>query len=363
MSDHAQLEPLGEHLRTWCMEAFPERERLRIAGFRRPTGTGVSGSVLFVTVTWELGGEKHVEDLVARLPSGFLNGQGDHGLSIGGQARLMTLLRSENLPVPRVLHVGTGGSHVRIPFLVMECLPGRPAADVPPYTVTGWVARASPRQRRELELRAFALLARLHRIALPGPPATPPELPASDPLCDLERISVDALVEFAQRAPKGTSLHPLNPSLRPVLVDWLEANPPDGRFEPSINWGDARLGNYLFDMTGVPTGMLDWEMAFLGPSECDVAWFLFLRRLFLALATEFRRAPLGGFADRTELLDMHAGIVGRPVRNLEWFEGLAALKFLFLMHRVVDRLESFGTEGPSAVRSAVEHVTLEIVGR
>ena len=43
----------------------------------------------------------------------------------------------------------------------------------------------------------------------------------------------------------------------------------------ALNWGDARLPNLIFRDDRV-AAVLDWEMAFLGDPEADLAWWLFL---------------------------------------------------------------------------------------
>ena len=48
--------------------------------------------------------------------------------------------------------------------------------------------------------------------------------------------------------------------------------------EPTVLcWGDARIGNIIFDGTK-PAAVLDWEMVTLGSPEMDLAWSIFLDR-------------------------------------------------------------------------------------
>ena len=51
-------------------------------------------------------------------------------------------------------------------------------------------------------------------------------------------------------------------------------NKPSGEPEVLV-WGDARIGNMIFDGTK-PAAVLDWEMVLLGSPEKDVGWAIFL---------------------------------------------------------------------------------------
>ena len=44
-------------------------------------------------------------------------------------------------------------------------------------------------------------------------------------------------------------------------------------------WGDARIGNVLY-RDFEPVGVLDWEMAAIGPRELDVSWMVFAHQVF-----------------------------------------------------------------------------------
>ena len=50
--------------------------------------------------------------------------------------------------------------------------------------------------------------------------------------------------------------------------------------------GRRAFGNTLYqDFT--PVGVLDWEMATVGPREVDLAWMLFLHKFFDDMAERF----------------------------------------------------------------------------
>ena len=54
---------------------------------------------------------------------------------------------------------------------------------------------------------------------------------------------------------------------------WLAENKPNS--EPlGLVWGDAKLGNILFDSAGQAQAVLDWEMVTLGNPVRDLAYSL-----------------------------------------------------------------------------------------
>src|SRR3989304_3134600 len=63
------------------------------------------------------------------------------------------------------------------------------------------------------------------------------------------------------------------PTLRAAL-DWLNEHD-YARNRLALCWGDSRLPNVIY-RDGRVVGVLDWEMAFLGDPEADLAWWLFM---------------------------------------------------------------------------------------
>ncbi len=122
---------------------------------------------------------------------------------------------------------------------------------------------------------------------------------------------------------------------------WLEAHWPDER-ETVLNWGDARVGNILYrDFT--PVAVLDWEMATMGPREVDVAWMIFLHDFFDDMAVRFGLAGMKDFMQRDSIMAEYEELSGQPVRNLEWFEVFAALRFAIVSVRTSTRGIAYGT--------------------
>ncbi|QRY62345.1 phosphotransferase [Gordonia sp. PDNC005] len=58
-------------------------------------------------------------------------------------------------------------------------------------------------------------------------------------------------------------------------LKWLKGNLYEPE-HPTLVWGEARMPNILYTPQLSVAGVLDWEMAYLGHHEADLAWLLFL---------------------------------------------------------------------------------------
>ena len=92
-----------------------------------------------------------------------------------------------------------------------------------------------------------------------------------------------------------------------------------------------------------PVAVLDWEMATIGPPEVDIAWMIFLHRFFQDLAARFEMPGLPDFMDRAEIIATYEELTGPPVRDLEWFEVYAALRFAIVSIRTSTRGIAYGS--------------------
>src|SRR5690606_32188017 len=105
-------------------------------------------------------------------------------------------------------------------------------------------------------------------------------------------------------------------------LDWLEAHRPAD--EPTVLcWGDARIGNIIFDGTR-PAAVLDWEMVTLGSPEMDLAWSIFLDRHH---SEGIGTARLEGFPGYDETVARYEALTGHRVRRLHYYLVLAGMRF------------------------------------
>src|SRR6266542_1372452 len=95
------------------------------------------------------------------------------------------------------------------------------------------------------------------------------------------------------------------PLLEAALAYLRREKPGD---EPvGLCWGDARLGNQVFD-GGRCVAVLDWEMASLGNPVSDLAWWIALDRCFSEGVGAER---LAGFPERAATIARWEALTGR----------------------------------------------------
>ncbi len=113
-----------------------------------------------------------------------------------------------------------------------------------------------------------------------------------------------------------------------------------------LNWGDSRPGNILY-RDFEPVGVLDWEMATIGPPEVDVAWVTFFQRFFAALAEQYGLPPVPPMFDQQDVVETYERLSGGALDRLEWYEAFAGLRFGIILARMSLRSIAFGVQQES----------------
>lgn len=206
--------------------------------------------------------------------------------------------------------------------------------DVMPYTYEGsWPHAASDGEREHLEAATIALPARLHD-QVPAAEAAFLTLPGEgDPL----RRHVTAQRAYYTWVTDGLARSPLIED----AFDRLERLWPREPGEPVLNWGDARIGNIVYDGFE-PVAVLDWEMAALAPREVDLGRTICLHRFFQDLATGSGQRGLPGLLRRDRVEARYARLTGHTPRDMEFHTLYAALRHAIVMLRVAYRQAYFG---------------------
>lgn len=247
------------------------------------------------------------------------------------QVMVMNRLRATPITVPTVCWLDRENADLGTPYYVMEQLPTIGAtSDVPSYHSQGLYFEATPEQRARMWWGCVQAIAdvhaldwrtlRLDKLLMPQRGARP-----------LEQV-VTYCEELLTWWPE---------SRRPELIDavkWLR----DNIYEPehlTLCWGDSRLSNVLYGPDYEVTGVLDWELAYIGDHEADLAWLLFVDWA----STEYQGVPsLDGTPSREETVDRYERLSGRTVRNLRYNEVLAAVELGIPVSRLETRLRNQG---------------------
>jgi aminoglycoside phosphotransferase (APT) family kinase protein len=265
------------------------------------------------------------------------------------QHRCLQLVAAKSdVPVPDAPWLELDETPLGSPFFIMRRVEGVVPADMPPYPFGGWVADAAPDDRARMQRSAIGVLARLHDIDVSGPDAAFLDRPqwGATPLEQHLRY---------QRWYYDWAREGIDYPLIESAFAWLEARRPVDEGEPVLNWGDARIGNMLFRRFE-PVAVLDWEMASLGAPEVDLAWMIFMHRFFHDMATRYGMPGLPDLLEPKAAVRDYEEQSGRSVRDLEFYEMFAALRFAIVSLRTSARAIAYGQmEAPVDREDLVMH--------
>lgn len=319
------LEADGKKFERWLRARLPEASDLRMSPLVAPQSSGFSNETLLFDLEWSEAGREMRESLVVRIePIGYrVFPEYDLGL----QFHTMERLASSDVPVPRVRWLEADEREIfGAPFYVMDQVPGRVPTDQPPYHAGGWMHEISPAEREAIWLGGFDAMARIHRVDLDAngfAGLRRPELGASP---------LDQELAYYERYQSWASQDREQPVLE-AAHGWLRANLPGDEPEGLV-WGDARIGNIIFDGTK-PAAVLDWEMVSNGSPERDLGWSIFLDRHH----SEGIETPrLEGFPSYADSIAYYEERSGHRVRHLEFYEIFAGWRFGIIMLRIVQQL-------------------------
>ena len=327
-----------DHLTQWLEARLPGARDLQVSELKAPQSSGFSNDTLLFELSYQQDGAAHREPLVVRIqPTGF---QVFPDYDMGLQFRTMQLLAHTDVPVPRVFWLEQEDHDLLgAPFYVMGQVEGRVPPDNPPYHVDGWMLEASPTEREAIWLAGFECTAKIHRLdyeAVGFGFLDDPALGAT-PL-DQQLAYYERYLEWAARGLEHPTVE--------AAFEWLKKHKPSG--EPTVLcWGDARIGNIIFDGT-VPAAVLDWEMVSLGSPEQDVAWQIFLDRHH---SEGVERPRLGGFPSYEDSLAHYSKLSGFEVKHLHYYQVFAGFRFGVIMMRLAQQMGQYEVMPPEAARA------------
>jgi aminoglycoside phosphotransferase (APT) family kinase protein len=254
-----------------------------------------------------------------------------------------------DVPIPKVLWLETDPATIGVPFFIMERVHGVVPPDVAPYTFgDNWFFDADPADRQRLVRQAVEVLAALHEVRADGPAeflAGP-----DDGESHLRHHVEEQRTYYEWVAEDG---------VRSPLIErgfaWLEEHWPETPDDAIFSWGDARVGNMMFeDFT--PVAVLDWEMAAVGPREIDIGWMIYIHRFFQDLAEDFGMPGMPETLRRETVAEIYEAASGYTPKDLDFYTAYAALRHGIVMFRIKRRSVRFGeAEMPENPDEAILH--------
>lgn len=313
----------------WFAHAHPELRDVQVRAVGSPGGSGMSSDTLLVDLAWRDDGVTVEGSFVFRLAPDPAHLPVFPVYDLELQRRCMALVAERTtVPVPTVIAVEHDPAWLQTPFLVMRRVEGRAPADIPPYPMQGWVLDGTEAERRRMEDAAVEVLARLHAL-------TPDVVDLG--FLDRAHLAPEPIDQYleAERRYYDWAREGVEYPLVERALSWLAAHRPESG-PTTLNWGDARLGNILW-RDFAPVAVLDWEMAAVGPAEIDVAWMLWLHRFFQDLTERYGTRGLPDLLRRDRVVATYEAHRGLALRDLEWYDVLAATRHAIITIRTTMR--------------------------
>ncbi len=322
------LEKTRADLAAWGPSRLAGASTLEVRSLGGPENTGFSSDTLMYDLNWTENGAHRHEPVVVRLRPGGYQVFPEYDITI--QYRCMDILRTQGVPVPKMMWLEEDESVLGAPFYVMERLDGDIPPDRPPYHMEGWLLDSTPDQRRTLWMSGLEAMAQIHT-------------------CDWKALGFDFLDDRRYGAVGldqqlgyyeyflGWAMEGKPFPLAEKVLAWLRANKPVD--EPTrLCWGDSRIGNQIFrDYQCV--AVLDWEMATLGNPARDLAWYMYLDRHHSEGIGVERMAGLPTREETVRYWESLTGLDGAS--TVDYYEIFSAFCFTVIMIRVAKQMKYY----------------------
>ena len=348
---HTDRSTYAESLRSWFARRRPGARGVAVTNIDIPVNTGFSNETVFFDADWHEEGSDRHQRFVARIEPDngalFPSQTPRSEVSVELQFLAMSAVRANSgVPVPPLVGYEPDPGVLGGAFFVMEFVPGVIPADAPRYTQAGFlVDEATPEQRRAMVFNGIEAMAGVHAI-------------------DWRTAGLDWLDPSAARQPDNAMQVALyrkfaddllagrpHPVLDAALAWLAEHDPLDDRI--GLSWGDARLGNIIWQDYRV-AAVVDWEACALSPTEADVGWWLMFDRMSFE---DLDVARLEGYPTREEMVAHYEQVSGREVRDPGYWEIFGAMRFCTIFIRLADRMVGTGLVPPELNMPIANQVT------
>lgn len=315
------LDEFARDLTGWFTEHLLGATDVELLNLTYPRGAGQSHETILFDVTWKEGGREQLRGFVLRIkPSSFTVFPDD---LFENQYKVMKAIHEGGyVPVPKMFWFEEDTALLGQPFFVMEKVVGRVPVTVPVYSKSGWLFDATPAQRRKAWESAVRRLAEIQRV----------------PLDKVQFLAGEnGLQGFEQEWDKYERFNTwLKQDIDIPLLDQgfarLKSLWPRNRADGMV-WGDARMGNMMFDDSFEVAAVIDWEQPSLGGALHDLAWFLSHADTMHGPTTTYG-APLDGMGSREETIALWEEVSGKSAADIEWYEDFMAIKMALMGTRM-----------------------------
>ncbi|HEY3653425.1 MAG TPA: phosphotransferase family protein [Steroidobacteraceae bacterium] len=287
---------------------------------------GASNGIALVKAEMDVGDGRRLHEFILRYAA---------GVKLFKQKRFedefdtLKAAHAAGIPVPKPLWLDAEGTQVGYPSFVMEKIDGEAVPGM--WFSRGPLAAASPAERNSLMLDVAGFHGLLRRTAI-RPEAVPRLTKRGQGRTAIER-ELNWIFEEAKLMDQ-----PEDPSFHYVqkLHVWMIDHEPATRLATLVH-GDAQVANAMFRNGRVVAG-IDWELAYLGHGEADLAW--------LIRSTELQQlfgGPASGAPTAQEYIVRFEAESGSLVEHWEYFQLFNRFKMLCVTFMLKKAIPSFDT--------------------
>jgi aminoglycoside phosphotransferase (APT) family kinase protein len=322
-----------ERLAAWLPDHLVGAKALTVTSMGSPTATGFSTETMMLDLSFERDKRLERQGVAVRLENS------QPGLFLNANLRLQwdmirAMAATGQAPVPPPVGFEGDRSVIGVAFSVVGKMSGRAVPQVPNYNTAGWVYDLDPHERARLWRNGIRVLASIHRVDWRRGFEFLDQPALGEPGLDQMLRWTEDWYEWA----RAGRTHPL---VETALRRLRQEQPADAPV--NVLWGDAAPNNMLFRDDLSVSAVLDWEAAALGPGEADLAWWLFYDEY---ISAGFGIPRLEGLPDRNTTIEIYEEALGRPVRDMAYYELLAHTRNAILSLRSVVRQIEFGALDP-----------------
>ena len=242
---------------------------------------------------------------------------------VQAQYQTMHLLKQAGLPVPSLLGLEMDPAVVGAPFFIMSRIQGHVPNENPLYHLEGWFHDLNPAEIKQCWFSGIEGLARLAKLDW--------QAAGFDFLRPSQGLTALAhqIQYYKNMLDWSEQLSGRHYALLGRCFKWLTANQPTTE-TLSLSWGDAKLGNCVFQ-NGQLTGMLDWERPALSSPVDDLSWWLMLDQ---SLCTGYGVPRLEHLPGREETIAHWEKLSGFSAKDLPYYDVFSAWRFAIIMTRI-----------------------------
>lgn len=342
---------LHVRLRDWLETHVAGWRNVRLRPMEVSLGSGFSAEIFFVNAQYDDTTGAQARSLVVRRQPTDL--EVVLGSSLELQGRMMAALdRLKIAPVPDWIGMELDPTVLGNPFLVMGRVAGQSATQRPNYNSEGWLFDMTPAQRGAAwrnAIEAFSLLSTIDW--------------ENDGFAFLARAEwgkpgLDQYLGHLEAWRRGCRKGRAMPYVD-AAFDYIRAHEPT---DTTVNvlWGDSTPSNVMFTAEGKVSGLIDWELAALGPSELDLAWWLYFDDLF---SRRFGVSRLEGLPTREESIAIWEAATGRKAQHLDYYDVVVALRMALVVVGAFDRQVGIGNIPPENKSLNANFMTLYLAER